>query len=67
MAKISQKNLQAAMIDKCIGILELAKRAGLQPAIVGRLLKKNSNVHLPTLAKISKALDVPADDLILKE
>lgn len=67
MVKISTARLQKAMIENCVGVLELSRRAKIQAGIISRLLKKDSAIRLPTLGKISKALNISADDLLLKE
>ncbi len=66
MDKISSKKLKTAMLENCIGTLELAQSANIQPATISKFLKSDSPARLPTIAKICRALNVqPAE--ILKE
>ena len=67
MEKISNEKLKSAMIENCVGVLELSRRAKIQASVISRLLKGDSSIRLPTLGKISKALSVSANDLLLKE
>lgn len=67
MEKLSKTKLKAAMIAACVGVNQLAKKADVQPATVSKFLKADSPIRLPTLGKISKALGVSAQDLILGE
>lgn len=64
---MSKSKLKAAMIAACVGVNQLAQRAEIQPATVSKFLKADSPIRLPTLGKISKALGVSAQDLILGE
>ena len=67
MDVLSSAKLKAAMLDSAIGVTALAKKAVLSPAIVSKLLKKDSAVRLPTVAKISRALGVDAEDLLKED
>ena len=67
MEKISRIKLRDAMINACIGTRKLAQLAEVQPATISKFLKADSPIRLSTLGKISKALGVNANDLILKE
>lgn len=65
MECIRVKNLKNAMLAANVGVCELAKLANLQQCLVSRWLKKEKiSVRLPTLAKLSRALGVNADNLI---
>ena len=67
MEKISKQKLKAAMLDIGMGVKELAKTAGITQCLVSKFLKDDySTVRLPTITKLSKALGVPATDLILE-
>lgn len=68
METISIKALKATMISAGVGVSELSKRAEIQQALISKWLKREKvSVRLPTLGKISKALGVSPQDLILEE
>lgn len=68
MIAIDKKKLQAAMFAKGFGVYQLAEIAGIAPSIASKILSKDgSMVRLPTVSKLSKALNVPAQDLISEE
>lgn len=67
METISSQKLKNAMIRKCIGVSALARAAKVQTKIISRFLKVDSSIRLSTLGKISAALDVDGEELILKE
>ena len=53
------------MIAAGLGTKKLAELTGLTQPLISRFFKNEySTVRLPTLSKLSKALNVPADDLI---
>lgn len=66
MDKISSQKLKTAMLENCIGTLELAQAANIQPATISKFLKNDSQARLPTVLKICKALGVQPSK-ILKE
>ena len=67
MEKISKQKLKAAMLDTGMGVKELSRQAGITQCLVSKFLKDDySTVRLPTITKLSKALGVPATDLILE-
>ena len=68
METMSVKALKGAMILAGFGVSELSKRAEIQQPLISKWLKREKvSVRLPTLSKISRALNVSADDLILEE
>lgn len=67
MEKISRRKLKSAMINAGLGVTALSKAAGITQCLVSKFLKDDySTVQLPTITKLSRALNVPADDLILE-
>ena len=67
MEKISKQKLKAAMLDTGMGVKELAETAGITQCLVSKFLRDDySTVRLPTITKLSWALNVPATDLILE-
>ena len=68
MENMSVKALRAAMILQDVGVTELARRAKIQTNLVSIWLKREKvSVRLSTLGKISKALHIPADELLCSE
>ena len=65
LEKLSKTKLKAAMITACVGVNQLAEKAEVQPATISKFLKADSPIRLPTLGKISKALGISPDDLII--
>ena len=66
METLNIKSLKSAMILAGVGVSELSKRAKIQQALVSKWLKREKvSVRLPTLGKISKALGISPDDLII--
>ena len=67
MERISKQKLKFAMINAGVGVKELSRQAGITQCLVSKFLKDDySTVRLPTITKLSKALGVPATDLILE-
>ena len=67
MEKISKQKLKAAMLDTGMGVKELSRQAGITQCLVSKFLKDDySTVRLPTITKLSRALNIPAVDLILE-
>ena len=68
MERLSKTKLKAAMIDACVGVNQLAQMADVQPATVSKFLKADDlPIRLPTLGKLSRALNISANDLIISE
>lgn len=67
MEKLSSEKLKAAMIKACIGTLELAQAASVQPATVSKFLKGDSHARLTTVAKICRALQIEPAELIKED
>lgn len=66
MNVISSIAVRNFMLIKCVGVAELAQIAGVHPAVISKILRRDSPCRLPTIAKIANALQVkPAE--ILKE
>lgn len=66
MNVVSSSAIQNFMLTQCIGVAELARLAGVHPAVISKILRRDSPCRLPTIAKIASALQVkPAE--ILKE
>lgn len=66
LEKLSKNKLKVAMVTACIGTSKLAQLAEVQPATISKFLKADSPIRLPTLGKISRALNVSPQDLILE-
>lgn len=64
MERLSKTKLRDYMISKGWGVRELSKVTKINSASISLLLKKNSLVRLPTLAKLIQAFGCRADDLI---
>lgn len=65
MERISKQKLKSVMIAAGLGTKKLAELTGLTQPLISRFLKNEySTVRLPTLSKLSKALNVSAQDLI---
>lgn len=60
MERLFGENLKRLMIERCLGVEELAERAGLRPYQISRWLNSDvSRVRLATLGRISRALQTP--------
>ena len=64
MEFLSKQKLRNAMLAKGVGVSQLAEKAGLQPLTVTKLLKGDCPCRLPTISKLAKALNIPAQDLL---
>lgn len=64
METLNHEKLKAAMIAAGVGVNTLADSAGITPCHISNLIKSDCAVRLPTLAKIAKALNVPAQSLL---
>lgn len=58
--------LQALMRERGVGIVALAKRAGVHTTQLYSLLRRPDRVHLKTLDKVCTALDVTPGDLLVQ-
>lgn len=58
MNVIDSQAIRNAMLERCIGVAELARKAGLQPSIISKILRRDSTCRLPTISKICKALQI---------
>ena len=67
MEKISKIKLRDAMFAACVGVIQLAQMANIRPATVTKFLKNDSRIRLSTLGKISRALNISPEDLIISE
>ena len=67
MELISKRKLRDLMLINNLGVNALARATKLNPAVISGLLKRDSTVRLPTLAKLIQALSCCADDLLLEE
>lgn len=66
MTKIDVENLKLAMINAGVGTTKLAEMAGVAYCSISLILKGNSNVRLPTISKLAKALNVDPKFLLSK-
>lgn len=68
MERLSIRALKNAMILQGFGVTELSKRAKIQANLISSWLKREKVlVRLPTLSKLSKALNISAENLIFEE
>ena len=67
MEIIDSQKLKFAMIHNSIGVNPLARMANIQAKIISKFLKSNSRIRLSTLGKLSRALNISANDLIISE
>lgn len=65
MEKIDKIKLRDAMLAKTFGVTELAQAANVSPVIITKFLKADSNCRLPTISKLSKALQIEPQELLL--
>ena len=63
---VSKTKLRDCMIAKGWGVRQLSKVTKINSASISLLLKKNSLVRLPTLAKLIQAFECHADDLLME-
>ncbi len=60
--------LEALMRERGVGVVALSQRAGVHTTQLYTLLRKPDRVHLRTLDKVCRALDVtPGDMLVQRE
>lgn len=65
--KLNKNTLSIAMLNKGYSINKLSKRSGVGKATISRIFRDTTNARPETLYKIAKALDLEAEDLLLKE
>ena len=65
MLKISSTNLQVATLNARVSQKELAAISGLPPAQISRLLNHGGKCRNATIYRLSAALNVPADYLVV--
>ena len=66
MEIISKTKLRDAMLAKCIGVSDLARLADVTAVTISNLLKADSPCRLPTIARISKALQIKPQTLLVE-
>lgn len=60
MERVFGRKLKSVMIQKCVGVEELARLSGVKSYRISELLSTDvSKVRLATLGKLSRALDIP--------
>ena len=64
MDTLNSLALKRTMIEKDIGVSELAAKINTQPHIVGRYIKVDKKIRLATLKKLATALNVDPFTLI---
>ena len=64
MEILSSKKIRDLMIEKAMGVNQLAALAEMTPATISKLLKADSPCRLPTISKLAKALNIPAKVLM---
>lgn len=66
MLIINSAAVQAAMLDKCIGVKKLALLAKLPLKTASLLHRQNKAVRIATLARLAKALGVAPMELVVQ-
>ena len=66
MEILSSKKIRDLMIEKAMGVNQLAEMAQMTPATISKLLKADSPCRLPTIARISKALQTEPQTLLVE-
>lgn len=61
---LDSKAVQAAMLRREIGVMELSKQARIPPKTVSAAHKRDITVTLPTVARLARALEVEPPCLI---
>ena len=61
---LDSKAVQAAMLRREIGVMELSKQARIPPKTVSAAHKSDITVTLPTVARLARALEVEPPCLI---
>ena len=64
MMIIDSAAVQAAMLKREIGVVELAELAKIPPKTVCAAHKRDTRVTLPTVARLARALNVEAQSII---
>ena len=64
MEVINSKALKDVMMTQCVGIVELARKAHLQPYIVTKFPKANCKARFSTVGRIAKALQIEPQTLL---
>lgn len=66
MFKVDSRRLSALMLRKCLTIRELSRKAKLSEMTTAKFLR-GARANGRTLGKLAAALNVDAEELILKE
>lgn len=66
MFKVDAKKIRGLMFAQKINISELAQKAKLQMVSVSRLMTDGATATTKTIGKLSAALNVDGEELILK-
>ena len=64
MEVLNSKKIRDLMIEKAMGVNQLAALAEMTPATISKLLKSDSPCRLPTIARIAKALQIEPQTLL---
>lgn len=65
--KLNKDVLNIIMLNKGYSINKLSKESSVGKATISRILNDKSRFRADTIYKIAKALDLKAEDLIIKE
>lgn len=63
--EINHKKLKSIMLDRCMNIRQLAKKAGVSEATINLIINHSQRKPgISTVGKIAKALGVPGKSLL---
>ena len=64
MLVVSARKVQAAMLEREIGTMEVTKLSGLPSKTVSNFVTADKRARIPTITKLARALSVPPMTLV---
>ena len=64
MLVVSARKVQAAMLEREIGTMEVSKLSGLPSKTVSNFVTADKRARIPTITKLARALSVPPMTLV---
>ena len=56
--------IRGLMLNAGVGVSDLARQADLSPSTISKLSRVDTRARIPTLGKLSRALNVPPSELL---
>lgn len=64
MLVVSARKVQAAMLERAVGTMEVTKLSGLPSKTVSNFVTADKRARIPTITKLARALGVPPMELV---